>query len=735
MSDEQHRNRDEWAQLTQSDYFGPPQQQTYVPEGYAAAERYAPAGVQNGYSDYQDSVTSPNGTSQAQGMSLCTTDDDDIPEEEVRDFASSRRQEHKFKGQANPKEEQPKSKRAVRREKIANEHQGEVSATDKPKGLVEWRNGVFQWWDPQDNEWRKAAYHDQYRDQFILEDNAVGAYLVSPACGKGANDITSACSAFNQLEWRLPDRDNWDNIVDANGNKVLYLLDRPVDQSYDEPERLWIHDDCVLLDGDNNPVRPWTGIPRCFSSKIEGGRMEALRRILPMTIQDFRARMPRAVPTGAGIGAGTKPLSYPSTFGHRSSRFRAQYQCPAWIPRAASAILKRQVLDMLPEPQEATSTEGLQVLSRYEMERRKSSTRGTHLYKANGHAISEEERKERDRKAGEKLKRQAARQPKTPQRPPRMPATPCQSASPSVYLPTPSLSASNKRIREDDGLGGLDAGQSKLAAKRGRLDTSPLDSRVQAPFSAFGTFYEDPYQQIPNAYDAWDTVSTNDPHHGLSGPNTNEIGQDFGGTSIKPQNLALGQNTGVPAIPPQQLGAFNIERMASTNDSQNDVFQLDYRFVHPQNPLEQMRIQAALFYPRAHYHALIGEQPPHTSEGTYAEQYLQISALLAQNWMVGGELPLLADIGPWNGSFNTVPTPDLPDWLLEIMLSPTAGTTPATQASTTDHHAQGSFVGFGAEDVQTIPNSNTGPQHDRDSSDPSEDLFGEYVENANMGEY
>ena len=69
---------------------------------------------------------------------------------------------------------------------------------------------------------------------------------------------------------------------------------------------------------------------QCFSSKIEGGRIESLRRILPMTIQDFRARMLREVPTGPGMKAAKKPLSYPSTFGHRSSRFRTQYQIPAW---------------------------------------------------------------------------------------------------------------------------------------------------------------------------------------------------------------------------------------------------------------------------------------------------------------------------------------------------------------------------------------------------------------------
>ena len=79
----------------------------------------------------------------------------------------------------------------------------------------------------------------------------------------------------------------------------MFSIDRPQNQFYEEPERLvshfskflplllftssekflhminadskkWIHDSCVLLDGDNNPVRPWAEIPRCFSSKIEG---------------------------------------------------------------------------------------------------------------------------------------------------------------------------------------------------------------------------------------------------------------------------------------------------------------------------------------------------------------------------------------------------------------------------------------------------------------------------------
>ena len=260
MSDEQDRNRNEWAQFIRGDDFQPPQQQVYVPQGYAAVQGYtpgrhalvqgyAPAETRDWYSDYQDSTASPYSTPQTQETKANAVDDDDTPEEEVRDFVSSRRRKSKSKSQAKPKEEQPKSKRAERREKIAIEHKGEISSTDRPKGRVRWREGVFQWWDSEDKSWRKAAYHDQYRDEFIRQDSAEGTYIVAPDRGRGANDITSACSAYNQLEWRLADRNSWDNIVDADGNKVLYLLDRPVNQTKYEPE-MWIHDGHILLDGD-----------------------------------------------------------------------------------------------------------------------------------------------------------------------------------------------------------------------------------------------------------------------------------------------------------------------------------------------------------------------------------------------------------------------------------------------------------------------------------------------------
>lgn len=299
-----------------------------------------------------------------------------------------------------------------------------------------------------------------------------------------------------------------------------------------------------------------------------------------------------------------------------------------WTARAASDVLKREVMDLLPEAEEAKTTEGLQVLSTYEVERRKALTRGKYLYKSNGRAVSEDERKIRDRKFSTKLEL--------------------------------------KRRREDDNLGPL----SKPAAKRGRLGSSP-----QTPIS--------------------------------------------------------NQSSGVLESPPQQPEATNTVGNPSTDDIPSEDFQLDYRFVDPQSPLQQLRIQAALFYPRAHYHALTGEYPPHTSAGTYADQYLAISTLLAQNWLMEGDyFPSLAEIGPWSG-FDMVPTAPLPDEVMQLILHPAAVTSSVSETSTTyPYDTRGSSAAFGAEDVQTFPNFNSGLESDGDLNVWSDDLFKEYMQDS-----
>ena len=260
MPNEQNRNRNDWAQLTQGDDFTAFQQQTYVPGGYARVSIYAPsegyfptqgyalAGSYDGYAESSNSYINPYSAHESQGMGSKGIVADDVPEQEVGDIIPPQPKKQKSRVPARP-EASDSSRRALMRAKIANEH-GDVSATDQPKGLVEWREGVFMWWDPEDKKWLNAAYHDQYRDQFIEEDQrAVGAYVVAPTKGKASDDVTSSCSAFNQLEWDLTSR-RWDNVVDMDGNKILYCIERPARQSCDLPARLWWHEGNVLLDGD-----------------------------------------------------------------------------------------------------------------------------------------------------------------------------------------------------------------------------------------------------------------------------------------------------------------------------------------------------------------------------------------------------------------------------------------------------------------------------------------------------
>ena len=347
------------------------------------------------------------------------------------------------------------------------------------------------------------------------------------------------------------------------------------------------------------------------------------------------------VPTRAGIGAPTKPLSYPSTFSHRASRFRDVYQIPTWLSRASSSIVKKQIMDLLPEAKEATTTEGLRKLSTHEVQQRKMSTYGKYLYKANGRAVSDNERKRRGERLKEKLGRQAPLQPEPSQ-----------------------------RLQETP-----DVDHPEYAAKRGRLSTSPLGPPLEDHSLASQAVLEDPLQLVYHADNVSGTAGTVPQNHGKSVSTTTGLGSNFQGDE-------------------------------SINHAQNSNAQLDFRFVEPQNPLEQLRIQAALFYPRTHYHALIGEHPPQSSEGTYVDQYLQIAALLKQRWYSQEGVPFLADVGPWSGSFDIVPTPALPDGVLLSMAHPLSRPPPALEAPATNHH------------------SSTGLAYRIQSSD---DQFGEYV--------
>ena len=387
---------------------------------------------------------------------------------------------------------------------------------------------------------------------------------------------------------------------------------------------------------------------------------------------------------------------------------------------------KKLILDQLPEAEDATTTEGLHTISRYEMEQRRLSSLGKYLYKANGRTIPEGERKERARKLTERLDRQSASQPEPPQRPQSIPAT-SQSAFRSPYLPTRPLCAGDKRRWEDRDLGELDVGQSNLAEKRRRLWSSPLNPLLQdrslTPDNTFG----DSFQQSPNAHGSSSSLSTSSLHHSPLRSNSTEPGLNFGsGASVNSWDVAFRRNTAL-------LEAYSRQSEETDTDgtlidvSQNDKFETDYRYVPPQTNLEQLGIQAMLSYARAHYYALFHEYPPFTSEGTYADQYNQIYVNLMQKRNGGGGY--LADIGPWS-SFNTLSTPNLPEdvqWKIlhphenpGLLLSDHAESvpTPSNFCKTLhDHPNPGPLLSDGAESVLT-PSTFC-----EDSSDWSDDPF------------
>ena len=144
MNHDWAQNKDDWDRIFRINFPETPQ------EGYTPVQGYIPAVAQNEV-DSQNLTAAFQSTHQSKEANAYTIDNDenDEPKEEVRNSKSSRRQS-KRKSQAKPLPEQAKSKRAELRERVADENNGEVSATNTPKGLVEWHEDVFCWWDPLD---------------------------------------------------------------------------------------------------------------------------------------------------------------------------------------------------------------------------------------------------------------------------------------------------------------------------------------------------------------------------------------------------------------------------------------------------------------------------------------------------------------------------------------------------------------------------------------------------------
>lgn len=110
-----------------------------------------------------------------------------------------------------------------------------------------------------------------YNAQLIISDHI-------PTRGEAANDETSF--EPEQQSWG-PERADWHHIVNSEGVKVMFEVDKPKNFRPPHEPSNWIHDGLVLLDSKNHPVKDWPGLNKTLSSAIESWRLEALTRMYP----------------------------------------------------------------------------------------------------------------------------------------------------------------------------------------------------------------------------------------------------------------------------------------------------------------------------------------------------------------------------------------------------------------------------------------------------------------------
>ena len=567
------------------------------------------------------------------------------------------------KGKGKSNRDTPPSKRQARRQKIEAEH-GNIGARDMPKGKTRMGSNGLEWWDKDQQIWRSAAPHDNYRNEMIHLDRMFGRYDFTPKHGVHEDDVTTFSHAYGQQHWNLENRSTWGNIRDDNGNQVMYLLDQPLARETEPVSSgFMIFNGLLMLDPDDNPINDWPGLPRCFSSQLEGARMEALRRIYPMTIPDFRARMPRNIKNKGGA---TRSLFGLSTFNHRLLRFRRDYECPAWVTREKEHGLKKFTLERLAAEgspsagSPSLTTEGLTPPSKYEKERRKLENAGKNPEKAGGRAITEEEREARAKKAARRLQRLEKQEPTrrhtltAPSLENLFVQGSYHSADSYAPPPAPNRLKHGRDDEIDENINDYIIKPPQKRARRSPKTKSTLDPSIAEA------------EQLALFAMSADQVPKPEGPHQISGvaqpPSQPAVGADF-------YSFNLGRE--VPADVPDFN--FGDDADISTPIVPAPPLPQDLRYVRPRNLAEQLNIKAALLYTCLDYSRYHGEGPPNLpDEESFAEQYQRLLTLHRDYWTQLGQAPPLVLTGKWFGSFSQVPAPELTEEVAGQLLGTSA---------------------------------------------------------------
>ncbi|KAM0804759.1 hypothetical protein BDR22DRAFT_959851 [Usnea florida] len=278
---------------------------------------------------------------------------------------------YKTNGDGGEDEEKENRERKVSKyKKRLAEGKGPEKGSLGPKGEVRIRGGEMEFRDVNNPEWTLAAYHYEYRRQFIDEAAEFGNFDQEPTRGEADDDETSF--EPEQQSWGPSRDDDWHNIVNSRGEKVMFLVDKPADRRPPQEPGNWIHDGYVLLDSNNHPVKNWLGLNKTLSTEIEAWRWEAIVRVYPwLTVADLMARMP---PTRKKKGK-VLPLQKSQAFTNRTLRLRTPYQMPTIRPKNGSAAYKESILKNLAE-RNAKTTENLPVLKKNQIAKARKANEG-----------------------------------------------------------------------------------------------------------------------------------------------------------------------------------------------------------------------------------------------------------------------------------------------------------------------------------------------------------------------
>jgi len=278
-----------------------PQRALYGLDGYDSDGDESPRVSKQPHRDHDDSSASGG---QSSSSDFRPEASDEAKSEARRTQQRVQKADKKSKASSESSEGKT-SKRQERIQKNASEHgSNNIGSDGELRGRTRINaNGLLEWCEfdvdvDDDENWILAGYHNDHRQALIQIDSTNPSYTVAPPSGNRPLDITSNCGYLNQNTWSFETKEDLSRIRDADGNQVFVLTKPP--RSPEKPQLDYMyHHRLLMLDKDDHPVVAWPGLPLCFSTVLEGARMEAIRRTMPwVRMCDMVARMPSKMVKG-----------------------------------------------------------------------------------------------------------------------------------------------------------------------------------------------------------------------------------------------------------------------------------------------------------------------------------------------------------------------------------------------------------------------------------------------------